>query len=88
MDSSKDLKTADKTKYNKKYYETHKDKLKEMALKKVKCPHCDKEYSQANWNKHIKSDKHKTKERLSHMSDNNILNELKQLRDKVDALST
>lgn len=74
----------DRVTYNKTYYEKNKDKLKEMALKKVKCEYCNKEYSQANWNKHIKSNKHKITEQLS--KSNNINDELRQLRDKVNLL--
>lgn len=63
--SDKKLYIYDKVSYNKKYYEKHKEKLKEMALKKVKCEYCNKEYSQANWNKHIKSNKHIMAEKIS-----------------------
>ena len=71
----------DRVSYNKKYYEKNKNKLKEMALKKVNCKYCNKEYSQANWNKHIKSNKHIITEKLS--ISNKMNNDLNELREQI-----
>jgi alkyl hydroperoxide reductase subunit AhpC len=78
------IKAYDRVKYNKDYYEQHKEQLKERALKKILCPHCDKEYSQANWHKHIKTEKHITKEKLSESEDkSNILEQIKELQERL-----
>jgi len=78
------IKAYDRVKYNKDYYEHHKDKLKERALKKILCTHCNKHYSQANWHKHLKTDKHQTKEKLTKSDDKtDILQQIKELQERL-----
>jgi hypothetical protein len=57
-------KTYDRIGYNKKYYDKNKEKLLANALVKVLCTYCNKSYSNANLNKHNKSDRHIMKKQI------------------------
>jgi hypothetical protein len=45
--------------YNKKYYESNKEKNKSKVNEKVRCESCDKEVSRSNFANHCQSKKHK-----------------------------
>lgn len=55
----------DKVKYNKDYYERHKNKLLISAKEKIECPICKKMLSRANISVHNKGDKHQLKLKLA-----------------------
>lgn len=47
--------------YHKKYYESHKQKYKEVYNARKRCDVCDAEYSKLNFSKHLKSKTHALK---------------------------
>ncbi len=51
--------------YNKEYYEKNKQKYKDVYNMKVECPLCKKAYSKLNYSKHLKTQKHVDKEKLT-----------------------
>jgi hypothetical protein len=57
----------DQQKYNKKFYEMNKEKIKEI----YKCEICDKELSKSNKSNHLKSMKHINNKKNIIIDDNN-----------------
>ena len=68
--------------YMKKYYEKNKDKFKTGGSynKLIKCEMCNKEYSQLNYAKHLKSTKHLDKIKVQEKEKENKQKSEKQLR--------
>jgi hypothetical protein len=69
---------SNKEGYMENYYRIHKSKIQENSLKKIHCECCNKDITNANWNKHIKNQIHILKNEIY-----NLKNEIFDLQKKL-----
>ena len=55
---------AHQVEYNKEYYNKHREHILDEMYKKKHCDKCNRDYTKCNFDKHLRSNKHKNNSKI------------------------